>query len=441
MKETRVSKESIDTPPPSLVESEIKPISDGSVWGNKSQKGINYLYVLASFIATLLGGRRFLKYPTDTLASQRLKEGKVQTRRKINEFDLEHKNEDLSELFFTEDGQEAWYETLENVELSELFYTPEGESAWYLDAKSPDEPEEKLLVQQPVIKQQVVDVDKSALFIMDDAAVIESAHQQDFELSIAEYEEKEGKLLENKELSALNQQAFNGIGPYINLAFARKIALFSENQPIDSGMDAQQCNELHRELVHRVLRQPKYIVLHLHRIYFCYHHALSEPLYAALVDLLLILDSKGKHFSRRLVLESAEGLSKPRLKILLNYLKQANDLHVFGNSFSVFTKGFLSTKSLISLTDTSQVEYDVLNLARDYVEYGQLEQALEVLESSLLEMPDRFDIQNELLELYVITRNKVAYIKMTHQLTECQLNISIEWQNSAQYFAGLNNEQ
>ena len=74
------------------------------------------------------------------------------------------------------------------------------------------------------------------------------------------------------------------------------------------------------------------------------------------------------------------------------------------------------------------------------MEYGQLEQALEVLENAILEIPDRFDIQNELLELYVVTKNKLAYIKMTSQLTECQLNISIEWQNSAIYFAGLNNE-
>lgn len=75
------------------------------------------------------------------------------------------------------------------------------------------------------------------------------------------------------------------------------------------------------------------------------------------------------------------------------------------------------------------------------MEYSQLEQAMEVLEDGILEMPDRQELQTELLELYTITKSHLAYKKMTSQLENNRIDITNEWQNAAKYFAELNNEE
>jgi len=203
----------------------------------------------------------------------------------------------------------------------------------------------------------------------------------------------------------------------------------------------QVSHSLYRQLVYRVCRSPNRLMFHLQRVYYCFDNKLSEQLYAALIDLFYILKGKGRTLSQRIATEVMGVLAEQEAVRVRHYLASYEDALLAGNHYSIFTTGLISSLAVIKEAEKVNTEYDVLSLARDYIEYSQLEQAMEVLEGGILEMPERLELQIELLELYTITKSYLAYKKMTNQLQNNQIDITNEWQNSAKYFAELNNEE
>ncbi|CAC9532769.1 hypothetical protein [uncultured Gammaproteobacteria bacterium] len=181
--------------------------------------------------------------------------------------------------------------------------------------------------------------------------------------------------------------------------------------------DSEQVSDsLYRQLVYKVCRSPKRLMFHLQRIYHCFENKLSEQLYAALIDLFYILNGKGSAFSLRIATEVMTVLAEQEAAKIEAYLATYEETLLIGNQYSIFTTGLTSSLALIKEAAKVNSEYDVLSLAHDYIEYSQLEQAMEVLEGGILEMPERLELQIELLELYTITKSYLAYKKMTNQL-------------------------
>ena len=206
--------------------------------------------------------------------------------------------------------------------------------------------------------------------------------------------------------------------------------------------DAEQAsNILYRQLAYKVCRSPKRLMFHLQRIYYCSDNKLSEQLYAALIDLFYVLKGKGRALGQRIATEVMPVLAEQEAAQIKNYLATYDEFLLSGNRYSIFTTGVVSSLIVIKEATKVNTEYDVLTLAHDYIEYSQLEQAMEVLEAGILEMPGRLELQTELLELYTMTKSYLAYKKMTNQLQNNQIDITNEWQNAAKYFAELNNEE
>lgn len=203
----------------------------------------------------------------------------------------------------------------------------------------------------------------------------------------------------------------------------------------------QGSSSLYRQLVYKVSRSPKRLMFHVQRIYHCFDSRLPEQLYAALIDLFYTLKGKGRALSQRMVVEVMEVLDEPEAIKVRNYLVSYDENLLVGNHYSIFTTGLISSLAVIEEVSKNNTEYDVLSLAHDYIEYSQLEQAMEVLEGGILDMPKRLELQIELLELYTITKSYQAYKKMTDQLQKNKINITDEWQDAAKYFAELNNEE
>ncbi len=205
--------------------------------------------------------------------------------------------------------------------------------------------------------------------------------------------------------------------------------------------DKQSNNYLYQQLVFKVSRKPKLLISHLQRIYFTYNQGMSEQLYAALIDLLWVLDGKGRDLSRRMVSSSLSFLSEQQVKALDKCLKQQNSSLLTGNRYSVLAMGLKGTREVLTGQSNVQATYDPLDIARDYIQYSQLDAALNTLEVAVLETPEREDLQTELLELYKVTENIQAFTKMQNSITEKQMSLSVKWQEMADYFAGLSNEE
>jgi len=197
-------------------------------------------------------------------------------------------------------------------------------------------------------------------------------------------------------------------------------------------------DDLYQQLVFKVLKKPKLLISHLQRIYLTYSLGMQDQLYAALVDLLWVLDGKGIELSSRMVKATQTHLTDQQAKLLGAFLNNTGLL--VGNKFSVCIteKGKdLIVEKNIKLDDS----YDPLDLARDYIEYSQLDEALKTLEEALILTPERQDIQSELLELLKVTKNIQEFTRIKQVFLDKEMELSGEWSQLAEYFSGISDEK
>lgn len=187
-------------------------------------------------------------------------------------------------------------------------------------------------------------------------------------------------------------------------------------------------------IVFKVCREPNNLLAHLRRIYFCYQSQRAEQLYAALLDLFIVLQGRGQAFSRR-VLEGSRSLL-PKHEFLSLTQAVNGDSTWPGNRYSVFSSGTVGRKDLVEHIRQDAGQVDVLVLANDFIEYSQLDQAMEVLELGVRAEPARLDIQQALLELYKSAGEHARFQSVYDAFTQAGMPLTDEWLEAAAYFAG-----
>ena len=223
-----------------------------------------------------------------------------------------------------------------------------------------------------------------------------------------------------------------------------RLTISRENFSVEEtcwATDKQTVEHLYQQIVYKVLTNPKHLILHLQRIYFTYRQGMTEPLYAALVDLFSVLDGRGKELSSRMVSSTHSLLTEHQAKVLASYLEHKKISLLAGNKFSVLTKGLVGSDILLTESNNEVIVHDPLAIARDYIEYSQLDAAIETLEAGVVEDPERQELQLDLLELYKVTKNVQAFTKMYDLLIDKELDLPSGWKELTDYFAGLANEE
>jgi hypothetical protein len=198
---------------------------------------------------------------------------------------------------------------------------------------------------------------------------------------------------------------------------------------------------LYRQIVFKVLRNPETLTFHLQRIYLTYRMGVGDQLYAALADLLYILDGKGKALSSRMIASTKSLLSEEQANKLGDCLEKQNSHLLATNKYSVCIKGVIGTRELVFKSHHVKPDHDPLELARDYIHYSQLDEALKTLETACLKYPEREDLQKELLGLLKLTKNIQAFTELQNIFLENKLKLSGGWQELAEYFAEMGNEK
>ena len=224
-----------------------------------------------------------------------------------------------------------------------------------------------------------------------------------------------------------------------NAIMSSKEMVFFSLQDTGSLWSAETllCDNFLENLVFRISRKPKCLITHVQRIYYCFQTHLNEQLFAALADFLIILNKRGQNISSRMIMGAKSRLNPDQSKALKNYLKDAdaNISLLSGNQYSIFTKGLLGLDKIIQQIKTDdEYGHDPLDLARDYIEYSQLEEAEQVLEKAILEQPTRLALHHELLALYQSTRNLTGFNQMLAELTLAGVAMTDEWKQLNNYF-------
>lgn len=208
---------------------------------------------------------------------------------------------------------------------------------------------------------------------------------------------------------------------------------FHDHVALQFNVSATQFSIL-EALVFKVRRQPKNLLAHLRRIYFCYQNALSEPLYAALLDLLIVLGDKGLDLSQRLIQGSRTQLDSAQWA-LLNCLrkspKQAKSVRL-----SLFTLGLIGSPVPLEVKQKVHEQQDYLTLANDFIEFSQLEEAMMILETGLAKQPARQDLQTAVLQLYKATHNHDRFQNQYEMLSGSGVSLVEDWQLVADFFSG-----
>lgn len=193
------------------------------------------------------------------------------------------------------------------------------------------------------------------------------------------------------------------------------------------------------KLVFKIARKPNLLISHIQRIYYCFHADREEQLFAALVDFLFVLNKRGEAISWRMLMGVKSRLNPEHFLQLKNYLKnkQAEPNLLVGNHYSILTRGFIgANKLVIQHKPADQTFYDLLALARDCIEYSQLEEAKKLLERALLEEPGRLEVHHELLSLYRSMRDNEGFYAMFKQVTSLGFVMNEEWAETNTYFTG-----
>jgi hypothetical protein len=193
-------------------------------------------------------------------------------------------------------------------------------------------------------------------------------------------------------------------------------------------------------LVFKVSCHPKYLQAHLERIYYCFQEHLDEQLMGALIDLLIVLNKAGYALGKRLIFGSKSRLNESHFHALADYINDRNVSTDFlpSSPYSLFSKGLEATSVLLTnVQDKKNEDEDPLTLARDFVEYSQLGNAIQVLEKAILIHPERLELHDELLSLYRSTRNQQAFNQTYSELSAKALNLPVKWKQLDDFFSGL----
>ncbi|MCU7931763.1 MAG: hypothetical protein KZQ90_13255 [Candidatus Thiodiazotropha sp. (ex Codakia rugifera)] len=192
-------------------------------------------------------------------------------------------------------------------------------------------------------------------------------------------------------------------------------------------------------LDHAVTKKPFDLRSHVQRIHVHIYRRDADALHGALLDLFIVLKEKGRPLRERMLKLSQTVLGEDRYRVLLDQLDASITVEDVGYSFktSLLSYEVRNSKKFIQKTETHEVIQHYLDPqqeARDYLEYGQVDEAREVLENAILKDPLQQCLHHDLLEIYKTTKSKKMFLAMHRRLNINNNPVANAWDELADYF-------
>jgi len=205
---------------------------------------------------------------------------------------------------------------------------------------------------------------------------------------------------------------------------------------IDRYVDVQTAAE---HFAHRIARSPLDLRNHIQRIYLYIKSKNSAGIYSALLDLFTALQDNGQALRERM-LKSAESLLSPSQLEALSLtiesgLTTSEEMPLA--EMSILAKGFHTGIRLVEKeAESTSQSWSPIEEANSYLEYGQIDEACDTLESAVLKTPSEQALHMELLEIYKKTNNEARFNNMIEQLNGLEMNLPDDWVELAKFFEG-----
>jgi len=190
-------------------------------------------------------------------------------------------------------------------------------------------------------------------------------------------------------------------------------------------------------LAHKITRSPSDLLSHIQRILIFIEHKKNEAAYNSLIDLFLVLGDKGRALRTRMLSSAQFLLSETQLSIL----NQTSPLDSFLQSDLVdISQSLLHSGNnsgipfIVKENDSEESSSTIIDEARSYLEYGQLDEAILALKNAVVIYPNKLELQYDLLEIFQKTHDKAGFIDCYEQLIDKGLYLPPSWQQLAQEF-------
>lgn len=203
-------------------------------------------------------------------------------------------------------------------------------------------------------------------------------------------------------------------------------------------LDATSWNrEAANYFISRSARNPRDLRNHVQRINHQIQQKNPDGVYGALLDLFIILKDRGRPLRERMLKSARQLLRDEWFETLNQRLDRGiTELDAMPLSHSsILSKGCAGSRRLVEkIGDSAALDWDTLQEARSYLEYGQVDQAQSLLETAILQGSLRLDIHKDLLEIYKHARDRSNFLKMHRQLDTTDQSVLRLWRKLAAFF-------
>lgn len=184
-------------------------------------------------------------------------------------------------------------------------------------------------------------------------------------------------------------------------------------------------------LAQAVAATPKALEWHLRRIHYAHAQRRGDELYAALLDLFIVLGGRGRALRRRLLAGARDLLGPDESDALRRGVDEGQippESELPRTLRSRLCEGVQGMFELVRVNAprASQLR-DPLVEARECIEYSQLDHAREILEKAVIDDPQREDLHLELLSLYRATRDGTNFGRMKERLQKLLGSLPVDW--------------
>lgn len=191
------------------------------------------------------------------------------------------------------------------------------------------------------------------------------------------------------------------------------------------------------KLAHKITRSPNDLRSHIQRILLFIEHKKNEAAYNSLIDLFIVLGDKGHALRTRMLSAAKLLLSETQFSIL----SQTFSSDSFSQSNLVdISQSLLSSRNnsaipfILKSDDSEESTNTIIDEARSYLEYGQLDEAKIALQQAVVIYPNKLELQYDLLEIFQKTHDKTGFIDCYEQLIDKGLYLPPLWEQLAQEF-------
>ncbi len=197
-------------------------------------------------------------------------------------------------------------------------------------------------------------------------------------------------------------------------------------------------NRFSTYLIKKVRRNPRDLRAHVQRTLLYLSMGDSDAIYAALIDLFLILGNRGLHIRKNLLRQALPSLKEKQVRFLLVHLSRGLDSNISlpKNTVSSLSIGRSGLTQIVRRTasDSGDSDASPLEQAVEILKQNDWLTAMVILENALHHDPGDEAVCRELLSLYRQQQTREAFYKTYMGLIGRSLALPELWLDTEKFF-------